>query len=339
MEEKPNPGTENQQLPAPNEPNVPDFQPTNSTANSQTPYQAPSNRKQNLNKRPLLPRLVKIISITFWVPFALLAIIVSYLVYEAHHGVSGTEFIGLALAPFVLIEVLLGIVYTVLLVVYSFSKYPSRRQRFLSILAILILSTIFGWQIFASKQESNKINQSKKPLTDAEVINLIDNCKVESVQKNGGTVDLLLVNNAYYDSKGNYLWRSTSASSAHWDSFVAEIKKVNTHCGGNIAAIDNNTGPKESWVSAQQATVLLQQCQIKTFNYTPSGLENSPHLPAAGSTGIILQQYPTFSHLYIEQSEESTMIPIARSVQPKCGGPQFYHDNSYEQLQSDGTWR
>ena len=290
-------------------------------------------------KKPRLPRLVMIVSFIFWIPFVLLVLAYSYLIYEANHGVSGTEFGGLLLAPVVLGEAMFGIGYITLLLVYVLSKYPSRFKKILSIAVIVFLVGVYGWQIVGSIQETHKINQSEKPLSDSQVLNLIDSCKVTSVQKNGNKVDLSLTSDAYYDAKGNWLWRSTTANSVNWNNFVVEVKKVKSKCGGNVDAFDNTSGPKISWVSVQQATELLQQCEIKTFNYTPSGLTNV-QAPSSGTpTGIILEAHPTLSHLFIEPGEESTMIPRARGVQQHCGGPQFYHDGNYEQLQADGSWR
>lgn len=313
--------------------------PTNNQLNPEPQDPKFISQPPDSTKKPLLPRLVKLFSWIFWVPFILLAVIVSFLVYEASHGVSGTEFAGLALAPFALAEAVIGVVYLVLLIIYVLSKYPTRRQRFYSLIAILVLLLVYGWQIFGSLQESNKINQSNKLLTDSEVISLINSCKVESVQKDGVNVNLLLTSDSYYDSKGKYLWRSTTASSKNFDNFVAEVQKVKSKCGGNVDAFDVNSGPNVRYINVQQASELLQQCKIKTFNYTSSGLAGLDTKPSSGTnTGIILQEYPTFSHLFIEQSAEAEMIPIARSVQKSCGGPQFYHDNNYEQLGSDGAW-
>lgn len=297
------------------------------------------NRDQNSEKKPRLPRLVKIFSWIFWVPSILITILVAYLTYEASHGVSGTEYFGLLIAPIALVLVVIGIVYLALLVIYVFSKYPTKRQRLICAAAIFVLIGLYSWQITISIKEANKINQSKKLLADSEVISLIDNCKVESIQKNGDKVDLLLVSDAYYDSNGNYLWRSTTASSANFNSFVDEVNKIKSKCGGDVSAIDNMSGPNVSYVSVQQATELLQQCKVKTFNYTPSGLGGLEVKPSSGTdTGIIWEEYPTFGHLFVETSAEANMVPIARKVQQTCGGPQFYHDGRYEQRGPDGTW-
>lgn len=303
------------------------------------PHEPPQSQPEPV-KKSRLSKLVKIFSFIFWIPFLLMVLIYTYLIIQEKSGVSGTEFIGIILAPVVLAIAVIGVIYLVLLILYVLSKGPSRRKKLLSLLVIFLLLGVYGWQIRASVHENKKISQSEKLLTDAEVINLIDTCTATSVQKEGNKVNLLLKNEAYYDTKGNYLWRSTTASATNWNSFVAEVQKVKDKCGGNTDAFDSQSGPKVSWVSVQQATELLQQCKIKTFNYTPSGLVGLDNKPLAGTeTGIILQEYPTFSHLFIEQSAETTMVPIARNVQPKCGGPQFYHDNNYEQKQPDGSWQ
>jgi hypothetical protein len=312
--------------PAPQQPVAPPQSPEQQSQQA-APPSAPSAPP---TKKPRLPRLVTIFSVLFFAPFTFLMAVYAYLVYLEHNGTSGTEYIGILLAPVALAVFFVSIVYVILLLLYANKKYAPRKRRILSLIVALLILGFYGLGIVQAVRDQHTRDKADKLLTDSQVLQLIDQCKVESVQKHGNQVDLLLPNDASYDKKGNYIWQSTTGSAAHWDTFVAEVRKVQTKCGGNISALAEQTAV--SWISVQEATDLLQKCEITTFNYSPSAFKHLDSKPKTGTdTGIILEAHPIPKYLYIEPSAEATMIPIAYSVEATCHGPYIWHDGKFQQ--------
>lgn len=96
--------------------------------------------------------------------------------------------------------------------------------------------------------------------------------------------------------------------------------------------------PKEQTVA--EATTLLKECKIFGFYY-PGEVKSENYVQyldsdtlAAehASTGIITVKLPRTNQyrLHVAVREQMNLVPVARSVQQKCNGPQFWHDGSYE---------
>jgi len=103
-------------------------------------------------------------------------------------------------------------------------------------------------------------------------------------------------------------------------------------------------------VNVEQATQLLNSCQVFGFYYTKQDGTDGAENAEKTSTGILAYKIPkSFDgtttpgsdaggkyRMHIADRMVSTMVPIARNAQYKCG-IQFWHDGSYEQFK-DGKW-
>ena len=99
-------------------------------------------------------------------------------------------------------------------------------------------------------------------------------------------------------------------------------------------------------ISIEKLQSLLESCSVFGFYYTKqSDLDNDGKDDVeSSSTGIVSIDLTRGStkgkyRIHIADRMIEQTVPMARAVQPKCNGPQFWHDGRYEQLSSDGVWR
>lgn len=105
-----------------------------------------------------------------------------------------------------------------------------------------------------------------------------------------------------------------------------------------------------SEATVEQATQLLNSCQVFGFYYTHQDGTDGSENAEKTSTGILLYKMPKSYdgtttpssgdagkyRVHIADRMVSTMVPIARNAQHTCG-IQFWHDGTYEQYK-DGKW-
>ena len=93
-------------------------------------------------------------------------------------------------------------------------------------------------------------------------------------------------------------------------------------------------------ITKDEAIELLNTCQLKGFYYTDQTDEDrvGGTWGELSSTGIVLTKIDGKPHrISIADRLIAELVPIARAAQRKCGGPQFWHDGTYEQYK-DGKW-
>ena len=178
----------------------------------------------------------------FWFVFILLVIQYVTTLFEDDERASGTSLVGLQLALFAFVQLMIGSVYLILHVVNIFSKYSNKQQKQLSIFGIVLAVSVFTFQlalpILFPAQKT--VHEVQPLLTDVEVINLIDRCKVYSISAYDTKLTIQL--NPEIDKNGAPLREEDGdpvmaikyASSMKIDDFVAEVNKVSSRCGDKV---------------------------------------------------------------------------------------------------------
>lgn len=115
--------------------------------------------------------------------------------------------------------------------------------------------------------------------------------------------------------------------------------------------IQNETNSKYSVVTVEKATELLNSCQVYQLSYSNGKGSDWEKSPETSTTGILIYNEPTkygapsptgsgyVGGTYIMYPADrmvSTIVPIARQAQSKCG-IQFNHDGASETWK-DGHW-
>jgi hypothetical protein len=112
----------------------------------------------------------------------------------------------------------------------------------------------------------------------------------------------------------------------------------------------NQEATARSDVGVDEATTMLNSCEVVGFYYTKQDGKNGAENAEASSTGILVYHIPASYggvttpsstdagkyRMHIADRMVSTMVPIARTAQHTCG-IQFWHDGDYEQWK-DGHW-
>ena len=97
----------------------------------------------------------------------------------------------------------------------------------------------------------------------------------------------------------------------------------------------DNANPE---ITKEEAITLLQSCKLKGFYYTKEAEKEHGTSPATSATGVVLTKIDGEPYrISIADRLVDELVPIAREAQKTCGGPQFWHDGSYEQFK-DGSW-
>lgn len=94
-------------------------------------------------------------------------------------------------------------------------------------------------------------------------------------------------------------------------------------------------------ITKEEAIQLLKSCKLKGFYYTNQTDKSDPANGGWGelsSTGVVLTKVDGQPYrISIADKLIPELVPIAREAQKTCGGPQFWHDGTYEQFK-DGKW-
>lgn len=94
-------------------------------------------------------------------------------------------------------------------------------------------------------------------------------------------------------------------------------------------------------ITKEEAIELLKTCKLKGFYYTNQTDKSDPANGGWGelsSTGVVLTKVDGQPYrISIADKLIPELLPIAREAQKTCGGPQFWHDGTYEQYK-DGKW-
>lgn len=97
----------------------------------------------------------------------------------------------------------------------------------------------------------------------------------------------------------------------------------------------DNANPE---ITKEEAITLLQSCKLKGFYYTKEAEKEHGTSPATSANGVVLTKIDGEPYrISIADRLVDELVPIAREAQKTCGGPQFWHDGSYEQFK-DGSW-
>lgn len=115
--------------------------------------------------------------------------------------------------------------------------------------------------------------------------------------------------------------------------------------------VQNEANSKYSEVTVEKATELLNSCQVYQLSYSNGKGSDWEKSPETSTTGILIYNEPTkyvapsptgsgyvggTYIMYPADKMVSTLVPIARQAQSKCG-IQFYHDGTSE-IWKDGHW-
>jgi len=88
-------------------------------------------------------------------------------------------------------------------------------------------------------------------------------------------------------------------------------------------------------ITKEEAIELLKSCKLKGFYYTNQTDKSNPANGGWGelsSTGVVLTKIDGQPYrISIADKLIPELVPIAREAQKTCGGPQFWHDGTYEQ--------
>jgi hypothetical protein len=100
---------------------------------------------------------------------------------------------------------------------------------------------------------------------------------------------------------------------------------------------EDNAKPE---ITKEEAISLLKNCKLKGFYYTHQTSKDNGGWGELSSTGVVLTKIDGMPYrISIADRLIPDLVPIAREAQKTCGGPQFWHNGSYEQKQPDGTWQ
>jgi hypothetical protein len=132
----------------------------------------------------------------------------------------------------------------------------------------------------------------------------------------------------------------------------ASVVKQSEHRGKQETAYyAQQNAQARSEATVEQATQLLNSCQVFGFYYTNQNGINGSENAEATKAGILLYRIPKSydtsvttpasgdagkHRMHIADRMVATMVPIARNAQHSCG-IQFWHDGDYEQWKA-GHW-
>ncbi len=93
-------------------------------------------------------------------------------------------------------------------------------------------------------------------------------------------------------------------------------------------------------ISKAEAIEMLKACQVSSFYYTNQRTREDGSWGELSSTGIaVTRQDDGRYKMSVANSLVSELVPVARTAQRTCDGPQFWYAGSFEYKQADGTWR
>ncbi|QQS19808.1 hypothetical protein IPL85_06120 [Candidatus Saccharibacteria bacterium] len=136
--------------------------------------------------------------------------------------------------------------------------------------------------------------------------------------------------------------------------FIHNVRSIeskwNKKIDQTIESYKEQEATARSNATVEQATQLLNSCQVFGFYYTKQDGTNGAENAEKTSTGILLyKMLKSFDdtttpssgdagkyRMHIADSMVNTMVPVARNAQHSCG-IQFWHDGNYEQYK-DGKW-
>ncbi|MEV4312963.1 hypothetical protein [Actinocrispum sp. NPDC049592] len=242
----------------------------------------------------------------------------------ARAGKSGTEIIQLGLAP----------VYLAAYVLTYIGGFCGIRLSGLLTGPIRIVAGVLGGVLLGLSalgivgflHERLSARKLDRVISQDEMLALVRAHEIKSITKqHDGTVTFIYANN-WQD--GKYIYRPTKADPDGYPAYVTAANEIRRGQGYVITYRNENDpldplSPGGRWITAAEATDLLNDNEIRTFAYgsPSSGWATTPM--AGDPTGIKLNDHGWVRHMYVDAANEALLIPIAREAQHRHGKPYF----------------
>lgn len=259
-----------------------------------------------------------------------------YLSSMAQRGMSGTEFIALALWPVLMTVPFLSVIGLVTGAILTFKSHRKWSRLLWAGISLLLLAVTIH-QAIGYVAESERSEEHNRVLGRDETVALIKACEVTSISKNmnnDGKVYLMYKNN--YDKNGEWNWRPNNADGSYYTDYVKAAKEFKNTCGeitymnSTPGEQDDPTGLGHRWIGVEEAKQVLLNCEINTFNYGPITLSETPK---GTNSGIALIDHGWVKHLYVYPQHETELVSVVPQAKSKCGAakPQIWN-GSYERI-------
>jgi hypothetical protein len=273
--------------------------------------------------------LANIVTIAF--PLLVLA----WAIQQAKGGVSGTEFIGILIAPLQLAGFGVAILNVITISIFLRKKHPRKAVTIFGLVAVILSALYVGGVAITAYRDVQHSRQFNTSISKDEAISLINSCQVTSISRQDRLV-LFTKHDANSQDPNAY---QRYANDSDFDALKAATEAAAAKCG-KIDVQDKPENYHTEDITVAKATDLLNNCKLIGFYYTQQTAGSLSDVDAEhSSTGIVLAFKEQPLRIHIADSLIPTMVPIAREAQKKCPDLQFWHDGNYEQRDANGNWR
>jgi hypothetical protein len=264
-------------------------------------------------------------------PVAAVIAVHAWAVSLARHGKSGSEFIPMFFLPLYLLALLAGITGPIAGFWLAAMAGSTAGRVVLSSVAgawavptVLVLVGLIRSVPSVLRQRA-QAREWSRVIGQDEMINLMRSGSVRAFERRPGPVVVIWYERSLAASgKGRY--GTQHADPGGYDAYVAAARELTP--GITIEYADEDLPPKSKfrWITADEATDLLERGRVIVFH---CGVNI---VPASGEpTGIKIIDYGRQYHMYIDPPMEGAMMPVARAARHAHNGhPRFVIDGKRE---------
>ncbi len=156
------------------------------------------------------------------------------LAQQAKAGMSGTEFIGLALGPLVLAGPFVAILNVIILALFLIKKRPRRKAVIIISGLIILVSVMYAGRVgYSNYREVQLSREANRSLSKDEALSLINSCKVERISRQDRIVFLMKLDPSAQDEHVYMRYFEDK----YFNDIQAAAKAVSKSCG-EIVIID-----------------------------------------------------------------------------------------------------
>lgn len=258
-------------------------------------------------------------------------LLIFLLTLAANNGVSGTEFIGLLLLPFLLAGYL-AVIATAIIIPWLLYKYrPSRYYAAVSITLFILALGYIGLSIGNTIHENTTNARADRVLSASQAINLVNECKVTYVDestpygKEGSTTIGSLRLNSTIPGEGDSLERYFLKNDMR--VIASAAYGAQSHCSDLSVLYEGNLGPGgyATVIDVERASVLLKSCKILAAFYRDDGVMYGQEAYVNG-IGYGYENNPV--EIYISKIRAAEMLPIIHDAQKKCPDLHLFRNQS-----------
>ncbi len=242
----------------------------------------------------------------------------------------GSGYIIMAMAPLAYAGVGIALLNAITIPVYLLRKKPKLKVTVLCSLAAIISAMYFGFAAFHLYQAVKSTYEMNRALSRSEAIRLINDCQVGHIVSQNSIVQMT-PREGFTDQvfKDGYYRRVKSGS---FNEFRQAVNAVYPKCGAVKLSIW--TDPSPIIITPEQATELITQCNILSFNYfSTNAVMQQPGLAHSGIIDLNLTRVfatdPT--NLQVPPHMVERLLPVAKEAQKQCTDLTIRRDGQLEQ--------